>query len=579
MKSSLCFVFLLILLLCCCRNINNADYQRLVTLDSITGKQPIAVLDSLKHINTNSLSSYNKAYYQLLSVIAHDKAKLYATNDSLINVAKKGLSSQENSHNYARALLYQGVVRYRMQVYDSTTILPIKNAIAILENLRPRDNDKLHIAYYYLADTHYKHDNNNSAYYYLNQSLYYAKAQKDSARMLHVYLELCWNRLNMKAFDQARLYLDTSNTFPNYGVGYEEFRENTKAGYYTHTNQPEKAIEVNRKILNLDLAQNDKKDLHTDYYAISQLFMDLHKLDSARKYSQLNIKAIQDTASELNYFYYLNGAEIAEQLGKWHESTTFYKNSFHSLKQSINYQTNTQLQEAEKRYDKSKSEQKALELLHHNRLLNGIIVLVVLMLVLVYLLARQRKLKQANRIIVIEQQKLRTERHNLKLEQELQVRHYSAALVQRDNDEKYLMLELFQFISHRYADTQKTLQGFSNKLIVEYPSIYERLKLELDMVQKEFLLINHKFIDDTIFNRFTGMDADAAKLTDNEKTLLVLLSCNATNKQIALLLGTNLSSLRVRRYNLKTKLLNLDVSVPERLFVQLNTSLQANDER
>ena len=79
------FAFLLLATTDCRQERNNADTAKLAQFDSLLSVQPEAALDSLELIETDNLNKYNKAYHQLLEVIAKDKTYFNFTSDSLIN--------------------------------------------------------------------------------------------------------------------------------------------------------------------------------------------------------------------------------------------------------------------------------------------------------------------------------------------------------------------------------------------------------------------------------------------------------------------------------------------------------------
>ncbi|MDD3080474.1 MAG: hypothetical protein PHH37_15415 [Paludibacter sp.] len=155
------FFIILVYFSSCKQELNNADYKRITRIDSLLTSQPDAVLDSLKLINLNQLSHYNKAYCQLLEVIAKDKTYFNFTTDSLINLTVDELFSYKTKHpeSYVRALIYQGIVRYRMKINDSTAYQPLKEALRILHEMASPDLRSRYLCLYYLGEIHDKNNN------------------------------------------------------------------------------------------------------------------------------------------------------------------------------------------------------------------------------------------------------------------------------------------------------------------------------------------------------------------------------------------------------------------------------------
>lgn len=69
--------------------------------------------------------------------------------------------------------------------------------------------------------------------------------------------------------------------------------------------------------------------------------------------------------------------------------------------------------------------------------------------------------------------------------------------------------------------------------------------------------------DNSTFYAYTGLKDDADILNANEKMLLMLLACNADNRQLATFMNTTVESIRVRKSQLKKKMTEkrLDISL------------------
>ncbi|MGC3977498.1 MAG: hypothetical protein QM751_04255 [Paludibacteraceae bacterium] len=204
------FVVIFISITACPREKNNADTQKLEQLENLLSLQPEAVLDSLRQINPRLLNDYNKAYYQLIEVIAKDKTFFHFTSDSLINSAVAVLSTRRSKHpnNYARALMYQGIVRYRMGVTDSTAFLPLKKAIDIFEKQPIADKKNIYLSYLYAGQIHDTYNNVDEVHYYFTEALKYVKMNKDTSQFNYIYTELAWNRLKANEPKEAKKYID-----------------------------------------------------------------------------------------------------------------------------------------------------------------------------------------------------------------------------------------------------------------------------------------------------------------------------------------------------------------------------------
>ncbi|MBP1665140.1 MAG: hypothetical protein H6Q19_2281, partial [Bacteroidetes bacterium] len=158
-KQKLLYIFIVttaLLFAACNQQRTETDLKHLSKLDSLLTVKPEAAADSLKLFHPARLSHYNRGYYQLLEVISLDKTYYNFTSDSLISATVRMLSRHKRTYpdTYARSLIYQGLVRYRMGVTDSTAYEPIKAAADLLETKKIKDPLLLYFCYYYLGLIH-----------------------------------------------------------------------------------------------------------------------------------------------------------------------------------------------------------------------------------------------------------------------------------------------------------------------------------------------------------------------------------------------------------------------------------------
>ncbi|HBH13367.1 MAG TPA: hypothetical protein DDX29_09680, partial [Clostridiales bacterium] len=113
---------------------------RMNTWDSMLDEFPQRVSDSLRSIDREELSRGGRAYYDLLKVISDDKTYVNFTSDSLISTVSGYYRTHEpKNRNYIRALAYEGIVRTRMGVKDSTVFEPLKEADRLFQSMVPPD--------------------------------------------------------------------------------------------------------------------------------------------------------------------------------------------------------------------------------------------------------------------------------------------------------------------------------------------------------------------------------------------------------------------------------------------------------
>ena len=124
--------------------------------DRVIDKDPGLVSDSLKTLAIYNMNRPNRAYYNLLKVISDDKTYVDFTSDSLINLATDYYKTHDPKNpNLIRALAYQGIVRTRMGIMDSTVYEPLREAESLF-NASVNPNPSLgYLINYFLGNINY----------------------------------------------------------------------------------------------------------------------------------------------------------------------------------------------------------------------------------------------------------------------------------------------------------------------------------------------------------------------------------------------------------------------------------------
>jgi hypothetical protein len=148
---SVAFIAIVLFIACNGRE-NNEIRKMLARWDTLLEKEPSAISDSLNRIDPGTLSRENRAYYSLLKTIADDKTYYEFKSDSLISKAVDFYHLHEPyGNNYIRALTYQGIVRTRMGITDSTVYEPLKKAENIYHANNNPDLSIGYILHYFLG--------------------------------------------------------------------------------------------------------------------------------------------------------------------------------------------------------------------------------------------------------------------------------------------------------------------------------------------------------------------------------------------------------------------------------------------
>jgi tetratricopeptide (TPR) repeat protein len=522
---------------------DKAVFQRLKTWDAVIDSLPAQISDSLKMLDVNQLSRTNRAYYHLLKVISDDKTYVNFTSDSLINSVTNYYRNHEpDGKNFIRSLAYQGIVRTRMGVKDSTVFEPLKEADRLFQSMVPPDPSLGYLINYFLGNIHYNNRNYATANDYFQRTLGFARQEKDSMHVFDTYLALYWNEMQQKDFVKGKLYLDSLSAFYNKLPGKDYFILNAQSIYFDIVDEPEKALEKEKQQLQIYSKQDENIDLSRLYYVISDRYVGFGQLDSAMLYAQMAIDCIEDSTYRQNHLYFLNVANIAEKQGNYSLSITYLRRAFELLNQSIKDRLDTQIAELEKKYDLTEAENEILRTRQQSlRIIIGALVLVII-LIMISMSALMVRRKANMRLLQAE--------HRMQ-QQELQ-----ANILKEEADKRKWLLQLYSNISDRLTFLHGEVEALTQRYISTHPKVYNEMQQILKHTDTDLRDITKTLAtDDETFYAYTHLNDKEGIFNTNEKVLLMLLACDADNRQLATFMNTTVESIRVRKSQLKKKML------------------------
>ena len=519
--------------------------------NSLIDSIPYKISDSLQLIDDDNLSRSNRAYFNLLKVISDDKTYVNFASDSTINsVVMYYKGHDPKNSNYIRALAYQGIVRTRMGVKDSTVYEPLREADRLLQYM-PEPNPSLgYLINYFLGNVHYNSRNYLNASQYYKKTLDFAYKENDSTHIFDTYLAFFWNELQQKNIAQSKLYLDSMVSFFSYLPEKDYYILNTQSIYYESIGQPEKALEREKEQLKLYHKLKEDIDISRLYFNISRKYAGLEQLDSAMLYAQLTIDFIGDPKFRQNHIYYQNIADIADRQGNYFVANNYRKQAAELYKSSVQDRLDTQIAEIEKKYDLTESENKALKA--HQQTMQIIIVALILIIILIIIIMHVYRIRRNTKMrLLITEDKLH--------QQELQ-----AELLNEEAVKRKWLLQLYSNISGRLTFLQDEFEKLTQRYVSSQPKIYKEMHQILKNTDTELKDIGITLApNDKTFYSYTKIKDVNNVLNFNEKLILMLLSCDADNRQLATFMNTTIESIRVRKSQLKRKMLenNIDVSL------------------
>lgn len=544
----------------------------LVEMDSMSYKYPKYVYNNIDSLKNEKLSDYEKYYAELIKIIASDKMGQKLDADTLIDDIVTVLRTKRSvfPKNYMRALVYQGVIRFQAGVSDNKAYEPIKEALNLSGDAAKEDELNLRdsqIAYYYLGVIQNKNNNVSQAHTYFKQALFIAEVLNDSTSLFKTYREMYWNRMKALDFFTAKSILVTLQNSKLTTDDMLRDVKNAESVFYNSEKKYRNALKLDYELIRNDKRKNDKAALLADYFRISENYKYLNKLDSALYYGELATKNIVDTTFYLNYYYYLNVAEIAAKMKNYDKSTEAYSQVYSMMNKAITTQLNNQILELEKKYDVSEGQRNAMKLKSDNMWLQFAIMILAFIFAIVTLLYRnvvlvkkekEKSMLQENKIL--EQEKLIAEEREKMIASDKK-------LAERKLVEKQFVIPIYRQISQRNLDIKNFLMDLkSHSYVSKNPQLLERIENEYKNYIQTTRISDAHFLNDDLFADLTGIKPSESKLfNESEKMMLAFIATGADNQQMATLLNTSVESIRVRKSKLKKKMEENTVLIPENI--------------
>lgn len=519
--------------------------------DTMIDSNPRLVSDSLKTLDVESLNRSNRAYYNLLKTISDDKTYVDFTSDSLINSVTYYYKSHDPKNpNLIRSLAYQGIVRTRMGIMDSTVYEPLREASRLL-NATSQPNPSLgYLINYFLGNINYNGRNYISANEHYQKAKDFAQLEQDSVHLFDTYLAFFWNEMKMRNIVNGKNYLDSLSAFYNLLPEKDYFIFNAQSFYYDVIGDPVTALEREKAKLSLVRSQDESIDVSRVYYNISSRYVGLQLLDSAMLYAQIALDMIKDSTYSQNYLFYQSIADIAEKQNNTEMAHLYRKEAFELYKNSIRERLDTQITELEKKYDLTESENEALRA--RQQTLRVIIFALILVIVLIFILMYARKVRR------VTQNKL------MQAEEKMRHQEMQAEIMRKEEGKRKWLLLLYSNISDRLTFLQSEFEKLTQKYVSSQPKVYKEMQTILKNTDTDLRDINRTLSpDEETFYSYTHLIDENGILNANEKMMLMLLACDADNRQLATFMNTTVESVRVRKSQLKKKMSenNLDISL------------------
>ncbi len=490
-------------------------------------------LDSLNKINTSKLSKSNKAYYNLLYVIALNESSGTFDDDSLITFSLTWYEKKKDHYNYCRSVLYKGIVLFNNSKSDSIAYSYLKQSEELYNNYKFRDKLLKSRIYQYLGKIHRVKNNYKEAERYLLLSCNISAELKKNKDEQITRLELFWTYLAQKRYKDALINIiqfeesDISSPEIQYNL------YNALSGYYSAKKEFNISIEYKKKMVRL----MENKSLIIDkpklYYTLSSYYKRVGVQDSALHYSKLAVLSIVDSSSTENHFYYKYLADIYASKGDYVYAFENYRNAYNQYI-FANYKiTKSKVLEIERKYDTSRLEAR---LLTNKRYKKFFLVCSLLLFcfstgAISILILKLRKYKK---------HAFNTEMQNEILKQELKKCRFINELLQIPAELFTEFTDNINIQTLKYRKVSKELFDNLNKLIDTTKS---KLKNKLSIISNsEILKQNNPSLN------------YIPELSDQERLIFVLIEYGYSTHDIANFLSTSSPRIRALKAKLKEKI-------------------------
>jgi len=208
---------------------------------------------------------------------------------------------------------------------------------------------------------------------------------------------------------------------------------------------------------------------------------------------------------------------------------------------SLSERLDVQIAEMEKKYDLAEAENEVLRT--REQISKTIIISLIAILMLLFIAAYAFWLRRNTQLRLLETE------HRVK-QQQLQ-----ADILKEEAGKRRWLLKLYGNISDRLTFLQNEFEKLADRYVSVNQKVHNEMHRILKSTDADLRDITKTLVpDDGTFTAYTGLINEEQFFSVNEKLLLMLLACDADNRQLATFLNTTVDSIRVRKSQLKKKM-------------------------
>jgi len=526
MKKILVFLLAAFLVSCSAVKENGSQKlinQRLTNLDKLIYTSPGDVLDSLNRIDNMILNAENKNYSKLIRKISYEFLNGKSEPDTSILIQANLFRAKEDTYNYTRALLFNGISMFNSNRNDSTAYILIRDA----ENLYNRNGIKDYnlggTLNLYMGRIYRARGKREEAAKSIQKSIEMSIKAANKITLFNGRLEMFWIYFGQKQYSDALaqlIYFADETDLPPF-----LFYNMNHALYYYHTAKTDYTIAVEYLRKTMNVAQKAKLDVNYSqlHYLVAANFKRQGNLDSTLHYSKLSVAAIKDSISINSHFYYKYLADQYSERENYKEAWENYRKAYSIYIKAFTKFSQERVTEIERKYD-IKSKEAIIKSLKNQRtiLIFILILATILSLATVYILMRLLKRHHRKAVLAVKD-KVHFKQDNRRLWITSEICKTTSFVLPQLIDSVYKEALRCRRVSSETFDSLNS--------VIDQANLMTRSALASITSREEFM---------DMYSHLPNME----RLTDYEKLIYILSEDGFTNQEIGDFLNTTQSSIR-----------------------------------
>lgn len=357
---------------------------------------PEAALDSLKMLDHLAVKMDERAYYDLLYTIFADKSYIYFENDSIISGALSWFAESKDYRNYSRALLYEGIINYRLSAEDTICFNYIRQAETVYDKYEVKDKYLLSFIYHYMWRLNSGRKNNEEAEYYLDKEY---NLHKQINRYSDALANICsYSLIEIELYHRERglQLMREAFAFDSVPKSLEWSMNILHVQYLLLHDEYEQSI-----IVNSNLRAPDLSSAITGQYFLAFAYNKLGQSKEAALHADTLVRYLDKLGNDKdinNQVYYNVIGRIYHDNEEYEKSCYAYRKSseFYNLK--LKLQHDNTILNLEKKFNLEKKEQEIKTLQMRNIIYLLLVVILLSVIGFILLVIRNRRKGDRNRI-------------------------------------------------------------------------------------------------------------------------------------------------------------------------------------